>query len=448
MLSKENIYTVTRLNRATQTLLENHLGWIWIQGEISNVKQAVSGHYYFSLKDEDSQVRCVFFAGNAQAFPPENGKQVLALAKVGLYQPRGEYQLNIQRLEDAGLGLLQIEFEKLKQKLAAQGLFDTQFKRPLPSVPRTIGVITSPRGAAIRDILTTLKRRFIAARIIIYPTEVQGKTAAPKIAKALHAANSRRECDVLILGRGGGSTEDLWPFNEEIVAWAIFNSEIPIVTGIGHQIDTTIADYVADVCASTPTAAAETVTPNQQDWLKQMLQFLHRGQLTLQHTLDRKRQELHFFQKILLQLPENVQTQWQKLDHLLWTLKHSLEQQLSRKKWHLQQLSSQLNQCNPIRQLHQSQMKLSQYTDRLNQTILSLLHCQQKRFAEAITALRIISPLATLERGYSLAMTENNRLIREPDQVNVNDSIIIKLAKMNLLCKINTIQITHTGKIC
>ena len=438
MLGNDTIYTVSHLNQAAHTLLNTQLGWIRVQGEISNFKKASSGHCYFSLKDDTCQVNCVLFVSHANSLTAllENGKQVIATANVGLYQPRGDYQLNVRQLEDAGEGLLQMAFEQLKKKLAEQGLFDTQFKVPLPATPHVVGVVTSPHGAAIRDILATLKRRFLAANVIIYPTEVQGKTAAAKIAKAIQVANLRKECDVLIVARGGGSAEDLWAFNEEVVAWAIFNSEIPIVTGIGHQVDTTIADYVADYVASTPTAAAEAVAPHQKDWLGQARHFLERTHRSMRYVLDEHkhlfkilRQQLHDYQ---YKLQEKTQT----LDRLENILQQCFHQSLFKQRTQLNQLTFRLNKKNPFTLIQQSRTQFTSITQQLHQTFKQKMHERHQRFSECITTLRVVSPLATLERGYALAMTPNNDIIRTSKDVKVNDVILLKLAKVELLCQI------------
>ncbi len=399
MLNSEKIYTVSSLNQAAHSLLEESFGWIKIQGEISNLKKASSGHYYFSLKDDKAQVNCVLFSSHAFGISSdlfENGKQVFATARIGLYQPRGDYQLNIRHLEDAGAGLLQIAFEQLKKKLSEQGLFDPQFKQALPTTPKTVGVVTSPHGAAIRDILATLKRRFIAARIIIYPTDVQGHAAAPKIARAIHVANARQECDVLIVARGGGSAEDLSPFNEEIVAWAIFNSAIPVVTGIGHQVDTTIADYVSDYATSTPTAAAEAVAPNQKDWLIQTQQFLDRAHRATQHYLQNKQHRLSLCQQKFQQFRYRLQEKSQTLDHFENALKYHFNALFIKKK---------------------------------------------NNFHQCLTALRIINPLATLERGYAVAMNlENHKVIRDFKDTKIHDKIEVRLEKMQLFCTIDDVK--------
>jgi exodeoxyribonuclease VII large subunit len=439
MLNSDIIYSISELNKNVHNLLEQELGWVKVQGEISNLKKASSGHYYLSLKDSNAQVNCVLFSSYALPLAPnllENGKQVIAYARVGLYQPRGDYQLNIRHVEDAGAGLLQMEFEKLKAKLAELGLFEAQFKQPLPVTPQVVGVVTSPHGAAIRDILATLKRRFIAARIIIYPTDVQGKTAAPRIAQAINIANQRKECDVLIVARGGGSLEDLWPFNEEVVAWAIFNSEIPIVTGIGHQIDTSIADFVADYTASTPTAAAEAVAPNQKDWLLHTQQFLQRAYQTLQYLLNQKKQFIHLWEHKLQQFKYNLQEKSQTVDRLESALKHSLYKQLTQKRNAFNQLQYRLTKKNPRTHIQACQTQFSRLILRLHHLFNQRMQERHRRFSSCISALRVVSPLATLERGYALAMTTEQKLIREPSDVQVNDKILVKLSHMELSCQI------------
>ena len=266
------VYTVSQLNQAAKNLLEGSFPLIWISGEISNLSQPSSGHMYLTLKDEAAQVRCAMFRfrNSLLSFAPKNGMQVLARAKVSLYEGRGEFQLIIEHMEEAGDGLLRRKFDELKHRLAALGLFNHEHKKPLPALPQCIGVVTSATGAAIRDIISVLKRRMPAIPIMIYPAAVQGSEAAGQIVKAINLANQRQECDVLIVGRGSGSLEDLWPFNEEIVAHAIFNSEIPIISAVGHEIDYTIADFVADVRAATPSAAAELISPHQQELLQQV----------------------------------------------------------------------------------------------------------------------------------------------------------------------------------
>ena len=265
-----NVFTVSRLNREVRLLLEKGLGVVWVEGELSNFSAPSSGHWYFSLKDRDAQLRCAMFRlkNAALGFTPKAGQQVLARGRISLYAPRGDYQLIVEHLEEAGVGALKREFERLKVKLAAEGLFALERKRSLPKFPRRIGVVTSPSGAAIRDVLHILRRRFPPASVLIYPTPVQGAASVPAIVEALETASARAECDVLIVARGGGSIEDLWSFNDERVARAIAASSIPVVSGIGHEIDFTIADFVADARAPTPSGAAELVVPDRNAYLE------------------------------------------------------------------------------------------------------------------------------------------------------------------------------------
>src|SRR3990167_3651168 len=300
---QQEIYTVSRLNNEARSLLESSFPFLWIEGEISNFAAPHSGHWYFSLKDAAAQVRCAMFKGHQRQlnFIPKDGLHILLRARVSLYENRGEFQLIAEYMEERGEGKLRRAFEILKKKLEAAGLFDLAHKKPLPLFPQQIGVITSSTGAAIRDILTVLKRRYTCAFVIIYPSLVQGANAASTIIQAIQTANQRNECDVLILARGGGSLEDLWPFNEENVAYAIYQSKLPIMTGIGHEVDFTIADFVADKRAPTPSAAAEIVTPNKIE----LLQILNRDKQQflklLKQQFTANKQHLSWIQKQLYQ---------------------------------------------------------------------------------------------------------------------------------------------------
>ena len=301
--TQRNTITVTQLNRATSQLLAEHFYSVLVEGEISNLSMPASGHIYFSLKDANAQVRCAMFRTRQSRlmFKPENGKQVIIKAQVSLYEPRGDYQLIVDDIEEAGDGALRRAFDALKLKLSEQGLFDASHKQSLPKLPGAIGVITSPTGAAIRDILTVLKRRFAAIPVIVYPVAVQGDNAKHEIAQAIVTANQDRQCDVIILGRGGGSLEDLWAFNEELVARAIFASKIPIISAVGHETDFTIADFVADLRAATPSVAAEHACPDQQHWLAQFVSLEIRLQQQLQHKLNQKQQTLDWLNQRLQQ---------------------------------------------------------------------------------------------------------------------------------------------------
>ncbi|MCG7868769.1 MAG: exodeoxyribonuclease VII large subunit, partial [Candidatus Thiodiazotropha taylori] len=314
------IFSVSRLVRETRAILEASFPLLWVSGEISNLAQPASGHIYFSLKDEAAQVRCAMFRMKRQRlrFQPENGQQVLIRAKVSLYEARGEFQLIAEHMEPAGEGALRFAFEQLKQKLAAEGLFDTEQKKPIPVPPKQLGLITSPSGAAVRDLLSVLKRRFPALPVIIYPVQVQGEDAARQIVQMLKLAERRQECDLLILSRGGGSLEDLQAFNEEQVARAIHQLSIPVVTGIGHEIDFTIADFVADRRAATPSAAAELVTPDQLEWQQRLHAVTRRLKQNQQQRLQQLQQ--HFsalLKRLQIQHPKRrLQQQAQRLDEL------------------------------------------------------------------------------------------------------------------------------------
>ncbi|HEY0719956.1 MAG TPA: exodeoxyribonuclease VII large subunit, partial [Gammaproteobacteria bacterium] len=288
------VYSVSRLNREARALLEGHFPLMWIEGEISNLTRPASGHIYFSLKDPFAQVRCAMFRmrGMHLVFRPADGMQVLVRARLSLYEPRGDYQLIVEQMEEAGDGALRRAFEQLKQRLHAEGLFESARKRPLPPLPRRIGVVTSPSGAAIHDILTVLRRRFPAIPVILYPVPVQGAGAAAQIATMLRKAGERGECDVLIVGRGGGSLEDLWPFNEEVVARAIAASPIPVVSAVGHEVDVTIADFAADQRAATPSAAAEMVVPDRQEWQLRIERLQERLTQALHHRLRHAHQSV------------------------------------------------------------------------------------------------------------------------------------------------------------
>ena len=379
------IYSISELNSKARLLLENNLGSVWIMGELSNLAMPSSGHLYFTLKDSEAQVRCAFFRANRarMAFAPENGQQVLARANVSLYEARGDYQLIITEMQLAGSGALQVAFEKLKHKLQAEGLFDSARKKSIPQFPRAIGVITSPTGAAIHDILKVLRYRNPSIPVIIYPTAVQGADAKTQIVHAIELANQRDECDVIILARGGGSLEDLWSFNEEIVAHAIAASHIPIVSGVGHEVDVTIADFVADFRAPTPSAAAETVSTDQSDI----------------------RQKLAYFSTYLNR----------HMQYLLQTYQH-----------HLAQLKTRLR--HPGDRLREQAQRL----DRLEQQLLFVMKTRLAKKRDTLSSLaqqlNALSPLNTLQRGYAIITNEQGDLIKSVRDVASQQKIRARLS--------------------
>jgi exodeoxyribonuclease VII large subunit len=386
------VYSVSQLNREVRMLLEAGIGQIWVQGEISNLARPSSGHWYFSLKDRDAQLRCAMFrARNSLCrFAPREGQLVTAYGRVSLYEPRGDYQLLVERLEDAGIGALQRAFEDLKARLATEGLFAAERKRALPAVPRCIGVITSPTGAAIRDILQILGRRFAAAAVILYPVPVQGASAAPAIVAALDLASERAECDVLILARGGGSLEDLWAFNEESVARAIHRSRIPVVTGIGHEIDFTIADFVADVRAPTPSGAAELVAPDARTWLHRLAQFGAR-------------------------------------------FAAGMRRQLQAERARLAALTHRLQQAHPGTRLSQHSQRLDEIEGRLRFALQARLAAYLARLESASRALQGVSPLATLGRGFAvITRSADGALVTSSEQLAVGEAFDATLAQGSL----------------
>ena len=347
--SAPRILSVSDLNRMAREVLEQSFPLFWISGEISNLTRAASGHWYFSLKDNSAQVRCVMFRGRNSYldWTPKEGDKVEARAVVTLYEARGDFQLTIEFLQRAGLGALFEAFEKLKTKLQAQGLFDPTFKQSLPSHPQQIGIVTSPDAAALHDVLTTLKRRMPGIPVIIYPTPVQGKGAANQIANAINLASDRAECDVLIICRGGGSMEDLWQFNEEIVAHAIANCRIPTVSGVGHETDFTICDFVADVRAATPTAAAELASPSRAMLLAKLNQLTDQFNKNIQTLLSQRGQMLDYLAKRLISPVQQVEHQKQQISQIAYRLSMAIQKQLQNKQSSLHQLNQNLQHLNP-----------------------------------------------------------------------------------------------------
>ena len=345
----QKILTVSELNRLAREVLEMSFPLLWVSGEVSNFTRAASGHWYFSLKDQSAQVRCVMFKGrNAYVdFVPREGDKIEARATVGLYEARGEFQLTVEFVQKAGLGALFEAFEKLKIKLAAEGLFDALARQSIPKYPHTIGIVTSPDAAALRDVLTTLKRRNPNVGVIIYPTPVQGKGAAALIANAINSASKRKEVDTLIICRGGGSMEDLWQFNEEIVARAIFNCAIPTISGVGHETDFTIADFVADVRAATPTAAAELACNNKAHLQQQVMQIWHRLERRMEYGLQSHAQKLDYLAKRLISPLQQLESKANQVLQLQNRLIFAMQQQLQKHQFTLQQLGNSIEQLSP-----------------------------------------------------------------------------------------------------
>ncbi|OGT58028.1 MAG: exodeoxyribonuclease VII large subunit [Gammaproteobacteria bacterium RIFCSPHIGHO2_12_FULL_43_28] len=440
----QTVYSVSELNNDVKLLLEDTFTSVFVEGEISNFIVPNSGHWYFSLKDANAQVRCAMFRGSQRklGFTPKDGSHVLIKARVSLYESRGDYQLIAESMEERGEGKLQRQFEALKKKLAAAGLFDTEHKKVLPLFPNQIGVITSSTGAAVRDILNVLKRRYPCAPIILYPTLVQGTSAAQKIAFAIELANHRNECDVIILARGGGSLEDLWPFNEEIVAHAIYKSKIPIISGIGHEIDFTIADFVADKRAPTPSAAAEIATPDKTELLQQLTHSSRQITRQMQRQSNTMKQQLRFTQKHLYQQHPKRQLieKAQRLDFYELTLVQLQTRLLNRLQSTRSELDSKLHRLTPIHAIRAAENQATLHQQSLLNSVLTTLHAKETQLANAAATLNAISPLATLTRGYAIATTKAARVIHDTHQVNVGDEIEVRLRQGTLGCVVEKID--------
>ncbi len=422
------VLTVSELNRNTKQFLEQSIPLLWVQGEISNLKRYQSGHWYFSLKDADAQVRCVLFGHKNQYidWQPKDGMQVEVLAIVTLYEPRGDFQLNVETMRRAGLGELFEAFEKLKSKLEQAGLFSPTNKKPLPAFPQQIGIITSPDTAALRDVLSTLQRRMPALPIVIYPTLVQGKTAAGSIADAIKIACRRAECDVLILCRGGGSIEDLWAFNEEIVTLAIAASSIPIVSGIGHETDFTIADFVADMRAPTPTAAAELASRDRKE-LSHRLSMLHQRmyRITL-HRIEYAMQQVDILTHRLIYPGDRIKQQTIHLEHLQDRLSNTWRHQIEKKQWRLLEYSQRLAAVSPnIVRLAEQQ---KEWTSHFHSVYSRYFETLSVRLQHMQIQLSHLNPQSILERGYSITYSMQGTIIRDSKQMNPGDRIQVKFA--------------------
>jgi exodeoxyribonuclease VII large subunit len=408
------------------------MGQVWISGEVSNFSQPSSGHWYFTLKDDSAQVRCAMFRNSNRrvTFRPQHGQQVLVRANITLYEPRGDYQIIVESMQPAGEGLLQQKYEQLKAMLAEEGLFDQQHKKALPSPAHCIGVITSKTGAALHDILHVLKRRDPSLPVVIYPTAVQGEDAPGQVVRAIELANARHECDVLIVGRGGGSLEDLWCFNDERVARAIFASPIPIVSAVGHETDVTIADFVADLRAPTPSAAAEIVSRNQQELLRQLQSGQQRLEMAMDYFLaNRHRRFTQLFHRLQQQHPQLRLTRQQaELEKLRQRMRFALETQMKRADQRQQRVMQRLNQQNPQPRIHRAQSRIQQLEYRLAENIHARLSTTRERFGKVVTHLEAVSPLSTLARGYSVTTTANDAVLKQTKQVTAGDMLTTRVA--------------------
>ncbi len=428
---QREILTVSQLNRRARQLLETHMPLLWLEGEISNFARPSSGHWYFTLKDANAQVKCAMFRNRNQTVRniPQQGQKVLIRARVSLYEGRGDYQVIAEHLEDSGVGALQQAFEALKHQLHQEGLFDPSIKKPLPALAKHIGVITSPTGAAIRDILQVLRRRFPETAVSIFPVAVQGVEAAPQIVRALHNANQLSHCDLLIVGRGGGSLEDLWPFNEESVARAIFASRLPVMSAVGHEVDITIADYVADLRAPTPSAAAELSTPDGNDMLQQFAGYEVLLEESIERRLERHQEKLSALAARLQHPGQKLQSQSQHLDNLEIRLQRVIQNQLQQQRQQLQQLETQLHHKAPTQRMQALYERLSLLQQKLDQQMQQKLRDSRQALGKAAAVLDSVNPLSILQRGYSVTSKSNGEIISDTQSINVGDTLSTRLAE-------------------
>lgn len=428
---QEHTFSVTELNLLAKNLLEDTLPALWLEGEVSNLSMHSSGHWYLSLKDDESQIRAAMFKNRNQflRFRPRNGAHVRVKGRISLYAPRGEYQFIIEHMEDAGIGALQRAFEQLKNKLNAEGLFDPARKRPLPALPVCIGLVTSPTGAAVHDMLTVLQRRFPLINVIIYPSAVQGVDAPAQLIAAIGTANARRECDVLIVGRGGGSLEDLWAFNDETLARCIAGSEIPIVSAVGHQVDFTIADFVADARAPTPSAAAEMLSPDQNEWLQLLQQHERKLVNAVRRVLRDSSQQLQQWQARLKHPGKRLEEQNQKLDDLSTRLQNAMLRQLQQTRGTLENHEKRLTMQSPQQFIDRMRMAVTHAEQQLRQHMQATLLRHRTHFMTTTARLETLSPLATLARGYSIAKAHDGSVIRHFNQIKSGEILTTHLAQ-------------------
>ncbi|MEO9654305.1 exodeoxyribonuclease VII large subunit [Marinomonas sp.] len=438
---QETAFTVSQLNRQIQQLLEASLPWILVEGEISNLAKPASGHWYFSLKDDKAQIRCTMFKNRNMAvrFQPKNGDLVRLRARVTFYGPRGDCQLGVESMESAGEGALQQAFERLKANLQLEGLFDDAHKKPLPSNPERVAIITSPVGAAIRDIVIAFERRFPLTELTILPSLVQGQDAAKNLLKQLQRADHSGHFDAIILGRGGGSLEDLWSFNDEALARAVFHARTPIVSAVGHETDFTITDFVADVRAATPTAAAELLSPDGNQLKQQINQQSRQLLLKMQRQLEQHQQRLDFLSKRIRHPKERIDLQQNQLNQLNRRLHSSLSQRLENQHTRLAHLHQRLLQSTPEESIKQQRKKLEDIDKRLTLALSHNLKNKQNQFAGLVEKLNLVSPLNILSRGYAIT-TKDGQVVNSTSSVRKGDKLRTRLVDGEIDCVVEEVM--------
>jgi exodeoxyribonuclease VII large subunit len=437
LFAEKTILTVSRLTALIRGVLEENFEHVWVEGEVSNLAMPASGHCYFTLKDAGAQIRCVMFRASARAlkFRPKDGMGLVVRGRVSLFEPRGEYQLVVEYLEPKGVGALQLAFIQLKEKLAREGLFDESRKKPVPRLPQRIGVVTSPTGAAVHDILNVLGRRFANVEILIAPVKVQGEGAAEEIACAIGDFNRYGDIDVMIVGRGGGSMEDLWAFNEEVVARAIYRSRIPVISAVGHEVDVTISDLVADLRAPTPSAAAELVVKSKAELASELDTLIHRLRQGIHHNLDSCRSRVGLLARSLHDPTMLLGHLSQRVDDLLDRLGFALDGGLRRRRERLGSLSNHLRLNNPALVAERKRERLLMLLARGEHALHRIMEHFRERSAVNSGKLQALSPLQTLSRGYTVAtLLPEGTVIRESGQLEKGDSIDLRFQKGGAVC--------------
>lgn len=455
LFSEKIILTVSRLTSLLRGVLEENFQQVWVQGEVSNFSSPSSGHFYFSLKDSGAQLRCVMFKGAARnlKFRPGDGMALIARGRISVYDQRGDYQLICEYLEPAGVGALQAAFQQLKERLAREGLFDQGHKRPLPFFPRRLGVITSATGAAIHDILNVLRRRFASLEILLYPVRVQGEGAGLEIARAVEEMNRLELADVLIVGRGGGSLEDLWAFNEEVLARALYRSTIPVISAVGHETDWTIADFVADLRAPTPSAAAEMVGASADELRGRVEGLEHRLGLAMESRISTLESRISSLRRLLADPSATLGHLAQRVDDLTERLELGLHNGVMRLKERFDRLDRLLMQHSPLARVEQLRQRLLLLASQGERSLLLRLEGDKQEFGAAAARLEVLSPLATLSRGYSItSRQEDGRVISDASQLKVGELLDVRLRHGAAHCRVEGVQLpaepkplTHAG---
>jgi exodeoxyribonuclease VII large subunit len=437
LFGDRTILTVTRLTSLIRGVLEENFEHVWVEGEISNLAMPASGHLYFTLKDAGAQIRCVMFRASARAlrFKLRDGMGLVVRGRVSLFEPRGEYQLIVEYLEPQGIGALQLAFNQLKEKLAKEGLFDEKHKKPVPRLPQRIGVVTSATGAAIHDILNVLDRRFANVQVLIRPVKVQGEGAAAEIAEAIRDFNRYGDIDVMIVGRGGGSMEDLWAFNEEAVARAVFHSRIPVISAVGHEVDFTIADFVADLRAPTPSAAAELVVKSKAELVAELDSLAHRLRQSIRHNLDSCRSRMDITSRSLRDPSMLLGHLSQRIDDLFERLGITVNGGLERQRNRLARLSNSLRLANPALVAERERERLFMLLTRGEHSLHRTMEHYRERSAVNSGKLQALSPLETLSRGYAVAtLRTDGSVVRESGQLQAGDTIDLRLHRGGAVC--------------